>query len=70
MPSVKISSKVDETVWEELRSLAAENHQSVSGLLTEAIAEFVARHRVRPAALAHLERSIAENEQLGRLLAR
>jgi predicted transcriptional regulator len=70
VPSVKVSSKVDAAVWEELRSLAVENHQSVAGLLTEAIAEFVARRRVRPAVLAHLERSITENEQLGRLLAR
>ena len=70
MASVKVSSKVDEKVWDQLKEMAAESHQSVSGLLTEAIGEFVARRRVRPDVLAHLERSLTENEDLGRLLAK
>lgn len=67
--SRKISSKVDEAVWESLKALAAESHQNVSGLLTEAIREYVSRRRVRPEVLKHLEDSISENEKLGRLLA-
>jgi predicted transcriptional regulator len=70
MHSIKISSKVDEATWNELKTLAAETHQNVSGLLTEAIREFVARKRLRPDVLNHLEQSIAENEELGKLLAR
>ena len=69
MASIKISSKVEETVWEELKALAAENDRNVSGVLTEAIADYVRRHRVRPEVLTHLEDSIRENERLGRLLA-
>lgn len=69
MASIKISSKVEETVWEELKALAAENDRNVSGVLTEAIADYVRRHRVRPEVLTHLEDSIRENETLGRLLA-
>ena len=69
MESIKISSKVDKAAWEELRALARETHSSVSGLLTEAIAEYVRRKRVRPDVLEHLERSMDENEELGRLLA-
>ena len=69
MASRKISSKVDEAVWEDLRALAAESHQNVSGLLTEAIREYVRRRRVRPEVLRHLDDSISENEELGRLLA-
>jgi predicted transcriptional regulator len=65
----KISSKVDEAVWEDLKALAAESHQNVSGLLTEAIREYVRRRRVRPEVMKHLGDSIAENEELGRLLA-
>jgi predicted transcriptional regulator len=70
MDSIKISSKVDEDIWNELKALAAETHQNVSGLLTEAIREYVTRKRVRPIVLNHLEQSIAENEELGKLLAR
>jgi predicted transcriptional regulator len=69
MPFIKISSKVDPSVWSDLRELAAESHQSISGLLTEAIRDYVRRRRVRPDVLRHLEASIAENEELGRLLA-
>ena len=68
--TIKISSKVDESVWEDLRELARESHQSISGLLTEAVAEFIRKHRVRPDVLRHLEDSIEENEELGRLLAK
>ena len=70
MQSIKISSKVDEAVWTELKALAAETHQNVSGLLTEAIRDYVSRKRVRPVVLNHLDQSIAENEELGKLLAK
>lgn len=70
MQSIKISSKVDEAVWNELKALAKERHQNVSGLLTEAISEYVKRKRVRPEVLDHLEESMDRNEELGKLLAR
>ena len=70
MAAIKISSKVDAVVWDDLRDLADESHQNISGLLTEAIREYVQRRRVRPAVQRHLEDSIVENEKLGRLLAR
>ncbi len=55
MAATKISSKVDESTWEDLKSLARESNQSISGLLTEAIREFVIRRRVRPEVLRHLD---------------
>jgi predicted transcriptional regulator len=70
MHSIKISSKVDESTWNELKALAAETHQKVSGLLTEAIREYISRKRVRPVVLNHLKQSIAENEEQGKLLAK
>lgn len=70
MAAIKISSKVDEEVWAELRAIAEESHQSLSGLLTEAISDYVRRRRLRPAVLEHLDDSIDENRRLGKLLAR
>ena len=70
MPAVKISSQVDESVWHDLQSLAEETHQSISGLLTEAISDYVRRRRVRPEVLRQLADSTHQNEELGRLLAR
>jgi predicted transcriptional regulator len=69
MAAIKISSKVEESTWNDLKALAEESHQNISGLLTEAIADYVRRRRVRPTVMNHLETSIAENEELGRLLA-
>jgi predicted transcriptional regulator len=69
MAPIKISSKVDKDAWEELKALADESHQNVSGLLTDAIREYVRRRRIRPEVLAHLEDSVRKNEKLGRLLA-
>lgn len=70
MAAVKISSKIDEKVWDDLKSLASETHQNVSGLLTEEVKEYVQRRRVRPVVVRHLENSMEESEKLGRLLAR
>jgi predicted transcriptional regulator len=70
MHSIKISSKVDEAVWNDLKALAKEQHKNVSGLLTEAISEYVRRKRVRPIVLTHLEASMEDNEELGKLLAK
>jgi predicted transcriptional regulator len=70
MAAIKVSSKVDEQVWGDLKALAEESHQSVAGLLTEAIAEYVQRRRVRPVVLEQLEKSIEKNQKLGELLAR
>ena len=67
--AIKVSSKVDEEAWQDLKALAAESHQNISGLLTEAIRDYVRRRRVRPQVLEHLEASIKANEELGRLLA-
>lgn len=69
MAAIKVSSKVDEEVWAELRAMAEESHRSVSGLLTEAIREYIQRRRVRPVVLRHLEDSIERNQRLGELLA-
>jgi hypothetical protein len=66
----KISSKVDERIWKEFQKHAREHHQSVAGLLTEALQDFLRRKRIRPEFLKHMGDSISENEKLGRLLAK
>ena len=68
MQNIKISSKVDEVVWNDLKSLAQEQHQNISSLLTEAIREYVQRKRIRPAVLSLLEVSMEQSEELGKSL--
>lgn len=69
MTTVKISSKVEKSAWEALKALAEESHQSISGLLTAAVEDYVRKRRIRPEVLNHLEDSIERNEELGRRLA-
>ncbi len=69
VPTIKISTKVDESAWNALKSLARESHRSISGLLTEAVQDYVRKRRIRPDVLRHLEDSIEQNEELGRRLA-
>ena len=69
MSAVKISSKVEESAWRDLQAIAKESHQNISGLLTEAIQDYVRRRRIRPVVLDRLSDSMRENEELGRLLA-
>ena len=70
MSTIKISSKVEEAVWDELKAAAKESNQNVSGMLTEAISDYLQRRRIRPVVTNHLLDSIDENEELGRLLAK
>ena len=69
MAKIKISSKVEQGEWEALQAIAAESQQSIAGLLSEAVADYVRKRRLRPAVLSHLEDSIKANEELGRRLA-
>ena len=69
MSAIKISSKVEESAWKNLRELAKESNQSISGVLTEAIEDYLRRHRVRPEVMKHLEDSMNAHESLGQKLA-
>ncbi len=70
MAKIKISSKVEQREWEALQAIANESQQSIAGLLSEAVADYVRKRRLRPAVLAHLEDSMSENEELGQRLAK
>ena len=67
---LKISTIVDDKVWKEFKRLSEETHQSLSGMLSEALQDYVNRKRLRPVFLKHLKNSMDENEELGRLLAK
>ena len=68
MSAIKISSKVEESVWKNLQELAKESNQSISGVLTEAIEDYLRRHRVRPEVMKHLP-AMNAHESLGQKLA-
>jgi len=70
MAKIKISSKFKQREWEALQAIAYESKQSIAGLLSEAVADYVRKRRLRPEVLSHLEDSINENEELGYRLAK
>ncbi len=70
MAKIKISSKVEQREWEALQAIAYESKQSIAGLLSEAVADYVRKRRLRPEVLSQLEDSISENEELGYRLAK
>jgi hypothetical protein len=70
MAKIKISSKVEQREWEALQAIAYESKQSIAGLLSEAVADYVRKRRLRPEVLSHLEDSMSENEELGHRLAK
>ena len=70
MAKVKISSKMEESTWESLRKMSEETDRSISGLLCEAVEEYVARKSIRSDVLQHLEDSAVEHDELGKRLAK
>ena len=70
MAKIKISSKVEEREWAALQAIAQESQQSIAGLLSEAVADYVRKRRLRPVVLSHLEASMDDNAELGKRLAR
>jgi len=67
MATVKVSSQVEQQTWDKLKALAAVSQQSISGVLTEAIAEYVQRRRIRPMVRSATADSIRENRRLGEI---
>ena len=70
MKLVKFSTQVDEKVLRELRTVAAETDQSISTLVTEALAAHLQRVRVRPAFRSAMEEVLDEHAEVLRRLAR
>lgn len=69
-PAIKFSSKIDKKVLSELKQFAKESHQSISGLLTEAVKDYLGRVRVRPAFQDAAKEVVSKHEELLKRLAK
>ena len=67
---VKFATQMDQRVARELRSFAAETDRSISKIVTEAVAEYLAKYRVRPAFKAAVDEIISDHAELLERLAR
>ena len=66
--AIRISATVDEAAWKDLQVLSDRSGRTVSELLNEAICDYLRRKRRRPEVAEHLDASVTENRELGRLL--
>lgn len=70
MKPVKFATQLDAQVARELRSFAAETDRSISKVVNEAVAEYLAKYRVRPAFRAAVDEVITEHAELLERLAK
>jgi hypothetical protein len=61
---VKFSSKMQSDVLESLRAHATEEGRTLAGVLTEAVQEYLAKKRVRPAFREAAEAVLTEHDEL------
>jgi hypothetical protein len=61
---IKFSSKMEREVLEALRAHAADEGRTLASLLTEAVRDYLAKKRVRPAFREAAEAVLVEHDEL------
>ena len=64
MKPIKFASQVDAKVLRGLRAYAEQNDRSISSVVTEALAEYLAKAQIRPAFQASMEEVLVEHAEL------
>lgn len=67
---MKFATQLDSQVAEDLRRFAAESDRSISGVVSAAVAEYLAKYQVRPAFRAALDEVVDDHAEVLARLAR
>jgi predicted transcriptional regulator len=70
MAQVKFATQLDSQVAEDLRRFAAETDRSISGVVSAAVAEYLAKYQVRPAFRVALDEVVGDHAEVLARLAR
>ena len=70
MKQSKFSTLVTESVLSELKQYAEDSGKSISWVVNEAVAEYLARSRIRPAFLSSMDRVLDKHADLMSRLAK
>jgi predicted transcriptional regulator len=70
MKAVKFATQIDSKVAKEIRAFAAESDRSISGIVSEALEEYLQRRRIRPAFRHAMEEVLLEDAELLQRLAK
>ena len=66
----KFATQIDETALEELRAYARSTGRSISGVVTEAVGEYLQRVSVRPAFRSAMDEVLEDHAELLKRLAK
>ena len=66
----KFATQIDEKVLEELRAFAEKDGRSISRIVSDAVEEYLARVKVRPAFRSAMDEVISDHSELLERLAK
>lgn len=64
MKAIKFATQIDEKVLKDLKSYVSETDRSISSVVSEAIAEYLQRSKLRPAFRSAMDEILDEHEEL------
>ncbi len=70
MKAKKFATQIDEKVLKDLKSYVDETDRSISSVVTEAVAEFLHRSKLRPAFRSAMDEILDEHQELLKRLAK
>lgn len=70
MKPKKFATQIDESVLKDLKSYAKETDRSISGIVSEAVKEYIAKAQVRPAFRSAMDEVLDEHAELLHRLAK
>ena len=68
--AIKFATQIDEKVLKDLKSFADQSDRTISSVVTEAVAEFIHRAKVRPAFRRAMEQVLDDDAELLERLAK
>jgi len=70
MKQIKFATQIEESTLEDLRTYAKSTGRSISGVVTEAVGEYLNRASVRPAFRSAMTEVLEDNAELLKRLAK
>ncbi len=70
MKAKKFATQIDEEVLKDLKSYVSEADRSISSVVTEAVAEYLQRSKLRPAFRSAMDEVLDDHEDLLKRLAK
>lgn len=70
MKAKKFATQIDPDVLKDLKTFAKQTDRSISGVVTEAVKDYISRAQVRPAFRSAMDEVLADHAELLKRLAK